>query len=111
MPNGAAQLQASGRASEALGGLAQRAQRSKQEAALAVNAARAIGADFLGVDLLPLPDDGSVVIEVNGAVDFDAKESLRGRNVYADSAEALALVRVDRPFTESPRSAVVRVGR
>lgn len=99
------------RTNEALGGRAEQAQPSEQEAALAVDGARAIGADLLGVDLLPLPDDGSVVIEVNGAVDFDAEESLPGRNVYADSAEALALVREDRPCTESPRSAVARVGR
>ena len=66
------------RTNEALGGRAEQAQPSEQETALAVEAARAIGADLLGVDLLPLRDDGSVVIEVNGAVDFDAEESLPG---------------------------------
>jgi [lysine-biosynthesis-protein LysW]--L-2-aminoadipate ligase len=97
------------RTNEALGGRAQQAQPSEQETALAVEAARAIGADLLGVDLLPLPDDGSVVIEVNGAVDFDAEESLPGRNVYVDAADALALGREDRQASEAPRLA--RTGR
>ena len=87
------------RTNEALGGRAVRAQPSEQEALLAVEAARAIGADLLGVDLLPLPDGGSVVIEVNSAVDFDAEDSLPGRNVYADAALALALGREDRAAT------------
>jgi len=99
------------RTNEALGGRAEQAQPSEQEAVLAVKAARAIGADLVGVDLLPLPDDGSVVIEVNGAVDFDAEESLPGRNVYADAADALALGGGDRPVTESTRSAMARSAR
>ncbi|MGZ6661673.1 MAG: ATP-grasp domain-containing protein [Solirubrobacteraceae bacterium] len=87
------------RTNEALGGRAVPAQPSEQESLLAIEAARAIGADLLGVDLLPLPDDGSVVIEVNIAVDFDAEDSLPGRNVYADAADALALGREDRAAT------------
>ena len=60
--------------------------------ALAIDAARAIGADLVGVDLLPDPGHGYVVIEVNGAVDFnEVEESLPGRSIYADIAEALAL--------------------
>jgi RimK family alpha-L-glutamate ligase len=59
---------------------------------LAIDAARAIGADLVGVDLLPDPGHGYVVLEVNGAVDFNEdEESLAGRSVYADTAEALAL--------------------
>ena len=94
------------RTNQSLGGRPVQAQPSPQQAALAVEAARAVGGDLLGVDLLPLPDDGSVVIEVNGAVDFDAEESLPGRNVYADAADALALGGGDPNDTESPRSAV-----
>jgi RimK family alpha-L-glutamate ligase len=81
------------RTNEALGARAVQVLPSEQEGALAIDAARAIGADLLGVDLLPVHGDGCVVIEVNGAVDFDAEESLPGRNVYVDTADALALPR------------------
>jgi len=84
------------RTNEALGGRAIPALPSEEEGALAIDAARAIGGDLLGVDLLPLPDTGYVVIEVNSAVDFDAEDSLPGRSVYADAADALALRRADR---------------
>jgi len=50
-----------------------------------------IGGDLVGVDLLPLPGGGYIVIEVNVAVDFDAEESLPGRDMYLDTANALAL--------------------
>jgi glutathione synthase/RimK-type ligase-like ATP-grasp enzyme len=63
-------------------------------AALAIDAARALGTDLVGVDLLPDPGDGYVVVEVNGAADFnDDEESLAGRSIHADTAEALALGR------------------
>jgi RimK family alpha-L-glutamate ligase len=91
------------RTNEALGARGVQAEPSDQEGELAIDAARAIGADLLGVDLLPLPDNGSVVMEVNGAVDFDDEESLSGRSIYADAADALALVRADRPAVESSR--------
>jgi [lysine-biosynthesis-protein LysW]---L-2-aminoadipate ligase len=65
---------------------------SEEEAALAIDAARAIGAELVGVDLLPTLGNGFVVIEVNTAVDFCAEEeSLPGRSIYADTAVALAL--------------------
>ena len=64
---------------------------TEEEAALAIDAARAIGAELAGVDLLPKPEHRSVVIEVNAAVDFcEDEESLAGRSIYADTAEALA---------------------
>jgi RimK family alpha-L-glutamate ligase len=59
---------------------------------LAVAAAHAVGGDFVGIDLLP-DGDGYVVIEVNGAVDFEVRYSLPGRDVFADIAEGLGLVR------------------
>jgi [lysine-biosynthesis-protein LysW]--L-2-aminoadipate ligase len=57
---------------------------------LAVAAAAAIGADLVGVDLLPLPDGRYVVIELNGAIDFDQRYSLDD-DVYAAAANALGL--------------------
>jgi RimK family alpha-L-glutamate ligase len=60
--------------------------------ALALAAAKSISADFIGVDLLP-HGDTYVVIEVNGAVDFDEGYSLPGRNVFVDIALCLGLVR------------------
>ena len=56
---------------------------------LALAAADRLGADLVGVDLLPL-GDSFVVIELNGAVDFDDPEySTPGGNVYAAVAQAL----------------------
>jgi RimK family alpha-L-glutamate ligase len=58
---------------------------------IAVAAAAAIGADLVGVDLLPVGDDFTV-IELNGAVDFDDPEySPPGDNIYAAIADALNL--------------------
>jgi RimK family alpha-L-glutamate ligase len=96
------------RTNEALGGRAVQAQPSEREGALAVEAARAIGADLIAVDLLPAPGDGCIVIEVNGAVDFDAEESLPGRDVYADAADALALRETNHRLTVAPRPTLAR---
>lgn len=63
--------------------------------ALAIAAATAVGADVIGVDLLPL-GDGYTIVELNGSVDFDGRYSLPGRSIYADSASALRLVRPTR---------------
>ena len=52
-------------------------------AELALAAAAAVGdADLVGVDLLPLPDGGYSVLELNGAVDFTAEYSLDGTDVF-----------------------------
>jgi len=59
---------------------------------LAIAAAAAIGADFVGVDLLPTDGD-HFVLEVNGAADFHPNYALPGTDVYAAVAEALALPR------------------
>ena len=56
---------------------------------LAVAAARAIGADLVGVDLLPAPDCGHVVIELNGAVEFKAEYALDGGDVFERTMSAL----------------------
>lgn len=60
---------------------------------LAVEAAAAIGADLVGVDLLPDGNGGWVVLELNGAVDFTHEYSLNGGDVFADIADALVPAR------------------
>jgi RimK family alpha-L-glutamate ligase len=54
---------------------------------LAIAAAAAVGGDLVGVDLLPA-DEGYVVIEVNGAVEFTA-EYAAGGDVFADAVSSL----------------------
>lgn len=58
---------------------------SPEACATAVAAARAAGAALVGVDLLPTPDGGWVVIELNGAVEFTSEYSDRV-DVFAESA-------------------------
>jgi len=80
------------RTNVALGGRFISCSPTEEEQGLAIDAARAIGAELVGVDLLPDPAHGSVVLEVNGAVDFsEDEESLAGRSIYGDLAAALAL--------------------
>jgi RimK family alpha-L-glutamate ligase len=55
---------------------------------LALAAAAAIGADLLGVDLLPVGPGRYVVLELNGAVDF-THEYDPGGDVYASAMRAL----------------------
>lgn len=62
---------------------------------IAVAAAEAVGADLVAVDLIPLPDGEYVVIELNGAADFDESYS-PGRDIYADVADALGLAEMTR---------------
>lgn len=57
---------------------------------LAIAVADSLGGDLVGIDLIPLPK-GFSVIEANGAVEFDGRYSLVGRDVYLAAAEALAL--------------------
>jgi len=56
--------------------------------ALALSAARAARADLVGVDLLPTPNGGFVVLELNGAVDFRPVYA-PGRDVFYDTVAAL----------------------
>jgi RimK family alpha-L-glutamate ligase len=58
-----------------------------EASAIALAAAAAAGADLVGVDLLP-KDDGWVVLELNGAVEFTADYDLDG-DVFATTAAAL----------------------
>ena len=58
------------RTNVALGAVRRKAVPPPSAAALAIAAAAAVGGDLVGVDLLPVDDDGWTVLEVNGAVDF-----------------------------------------
>jgi len=78
-----------------LGGTYQSAVLSPRARALAVAAARALGGDLVGIDLLPSGSD-YVVLEVNGSVDFHDNYSLPGTDVFAEIARALRLP-VSRP--------------
>lgn len=78
------------RSNVSLGGTARPVAPGGEARSLAVEAAAVLGAEFVGVDLLPARD-GWVVLELNGAVDFDSRYSLRGRDLFADLADTLAL--------------------
>jgi glutathione synthase/RimK-type ligase-like ATP-grasp enzyme len=60
-----------------------------QAALLALEAAAAVGGDFVGVDLLPLTGGGFVVLELNGAVEFTPEYALNGTDVFEAVAAAL----------------------
>lgn len=59
------------RTNVSLGGTLEPADVPAEARELALAAAAAVGADFVGVDLLPLARGGWVVLELNGAVEFD----------------------------------------
>jgi [lysine-biosynthesis-protein LysW]--L-2-aminoadipate ligase len=63
--------------------------------ALAVAAAKAIEGDLVGIDLLPLPGGGFVVLELNGAVEFNHQYALEGEDVFARTLAEL--LRADEP--------------
>ena len=71
-----------------LGGRVVKADLPPETAELALSAAQAIGIDFAGIDLLPA-DGGWVVLELNGAVDFDTRYALPGIDPYAAILEGL----------------------
>ena len=62
-------------------------------AELARAAAAVTGADFIGVDVMPTTDGRLVVLELNGAVDFDEECAIGDRSVAERAARALGLVR------------------
>jgi RimK family alpha-L-glutamate ligase len=57
--------------------------------ALAIAAAAAADADLVGVDLLPTPGGGYVVLELNGAADFCDTYSLDDQDVFDRAARRL----------------------
>ena len=58
---------------------------------LAVEATQAIGADFVGVDLLERDGGSYIVLELNGAVEFKPEYALGSASVFEDIAVALEL--------------------
>jgi [lysine-biosynthesis-protein LysW]---L-2-aminoadipate ligase len=78
------------RTNVALGAVRQQVTPPPEAMAAALAAAGAIGGDFIGVDLLPLPGGGYVVLELNGAVDFTSAYSLDGHDVFDRVAMILA---------------------
>jgi RimK family alpha-L-glutamate ligase len=72
-----------------LGGTREPANPSPDACGLAVAAAAAVGIDLAGVDLLPTPRGGHVVLEVNGAVDFTHEYALAGRDPFEAAADMI----------------------
>jgi [lysine-biosynthesis-protein LysW]---L-2-aminoadipate ligase len=78
------------RTNVALGGRRRPASPDSRAHELALAAAKAVGGDLVGIDLLPTPDGDYAVLEVNGAVDFTDEYSLDGGDVFEDVAGVLA---------------------
>jgi RimK family alpha-L-glutamate ligase len=77
------------RTNVALGAVREPVEPSIEACELAIRAAAAVEGDLVGVDLLPRPDGEFVVIEINGAVEFNAAYSLHGADVFRRTVDAL----------------------
>jgi [lysine-biosynthesis-protein LysW]--L-2-aminoadipate ligase len=77
------------RTNVALGARRERVSPPPEARALAVAAARAVDADLVGVDLLPTPDGGHVVLELNGAVEFNQQYALDAGDVFERALSAV----------------------
>ena len=78
------------RTNVSLGGSRRAVEPADEAIRLALAAAAAIDADLVGVDLIPI-EGGHLVLELNGAAEFDHAYDLPGSDVYLDAARALAL--------------------
>jgi RimK family alpha-L-glutamate ligase len=76
------------RTNVSLGGRSEPADPPPLACSLALRAAAAVGADLVGVDLLPT-GNGFLVSELNGAVDFRTQYALDGGDVFAQSITEL----------------------
>ena len=77
------------RTNVALGAVREPVEPSSGACELAIRAAAAVEGDLVGVDLLPGRDGECVVIEINGAVEFNAAYSLHGADVFRRTVAAL----------------------
>ena len=77
------------RTNVALGAVREPVEPSSEACELATRAAAAVEGDLVGVDLLPHPDGEFVVIEINGAVEYNAAYSLCGAGVFRRTVDAL----------------------
>ncbi len=91
---GAARVAAPGewRTNVSVGGHLETVELPPEAVAEAERAAAALDIDLAGVDLLSW-DGAWVVLELNGAVDFDERYAIGGRDLYGEIADALALPR------------------
>jgi [lysine-biosynthesis-protein LysW]--L-2-aminoadipate ligase len=79
------------RTNVSLGGSLRSIVPTPEACSMALAAAAAIDADLVGVDLLLDRDDRLVVLELNGAAEFDERYSVDGGDVYLAVAESLGL--------------------
>jgi RimK family alpha-L-glutamate ligase len=77
------------RTNVALGAIREPVAPPPEACALAVAAAEAIEGDLVGADLLPTPDGEFVVLELNGAVEFNDQYALDGGDVFARTLDEL----------------------
>jgi RimK family alpha-L-glutamate ligase len=92
------------RTNVALGGIREPVSPPPAARELALAAAAAAEVDLVGVDLLPTPEGGWVVLELNGAVEFNDEYSL-DRDVFAAAAEALV-----ESVSDTPREPLAATG-
>jgi RimK family alpha-L-glutamate ligase len=78
------------RTNVSLGGHVEPARPPGRAVELAIAAARAVGIDLTGVDLLPV-DGGWTVLELNGAVDFDERYALEDVDRFRAILDALGI--------------------
>jgi RimK family alpha-L-glutamate ligase len=78
------------RTNVSLGGSLRPARAAPESWSLGIAAAAALDTDLVGVDLAPI-GDGWVVLELNGAADFDERYRLVGASIYGAIATALGL--------------------
>jgi RimK family alpha-L-glutamate ligase len=80
------------RTNVSIGGTLERVVPPPEAETLSVAAVLALGGDFMGVDLIPDPKGGQLVLEVNGAAEFDDRYSIGGRDVFREIALRLGLL-------------------
>jgi RimK family alpha-L-glutamate ligase len=78
------------RTNVALGGYRRKTMPPPEACVVALGAAAAVGADLVGIDLLPKGGGGWVVVELNGAADFTRAYDLAGQDVFARAAGVLS---------------------